>query len=50
MKAFFSRISKRNRIIIGVGVVVLVIVFLVVRGRGKSNSTSLYQTTPAQRG
>jgi HlyD family secretion protein len=50
MKAFFSRISKRNRIIIGVGIVVLVIVFLVVRGRGKSNSTSLYQTTPAQRG
>jgi HlyD family secretion protein len=50
MKAFLSRISKRNRIIISAVAIVLIIVFLVI-GRGrKSNSTSLYQTTPAQRG
>jgi HlyD family secretion protein len=50
MKAFFARISKRNRIIIGVVVVVLLVVILVVNGRGRSNSKSLYQTTPAQLG
>ena len=50
MKAFFTKISKRNWIIIGAVAVVLLIVLLVARGRAKSNSTSLYQTTPAQRG
>ena len=50
MKSFFTRISKRNWIIIGAVAVILLIVILVARGRGKSNSTSLYQTTPAQRG
>jgi HlyD family secretion protein len=50
MKAFFARISKRNRIIIGAVAVILVIVILVVNGRGKSGAKSLYQTTPAQRG
>ena len=50
MKAFFARISKRNWIIIGAVVVVLLIVILVARGRGKSNSSTLYQTTPAQVG
>jgi HlyD family secretion protein len=49
MKAFFTKISKRNWIIIGV-VVVLVIVVLVVRGRSNSNSNTTYQTEPAQRG
>jgi HlyD family secretion protein len=50
MKAFFARISKRNRIIFGMLAVILVIVILVINGRGKSNSKSQYQTTPAQRG
>jgi len=50
MKAFFSRISKRNKIIIGVVAAILIIVVLVVNGRGKSTATSLYQTTPVQRG
>jgi HlyD family secretion protein len=50
MKAFFTKISKRNWIIIGAVAVVLLIVILVARGRSKSNSTSLYQTAPAQRG
>ena len=49
MKAFFSRISKRNKII-GAVAIVLVIVYLVISGRGKSNSSSLYQTSPVQRG
>ena len=50
MKAFFARISKRNWIIIGAVALVLLIVILVGRGRGKSNSSTLYQTTPAQVG
>ncbi len=50
MKAFFSRISKRNKIIIGVVAAILIIVVLVVNSRGKSTATSLYQTTPVQRG
>lgn len=50
MKAFFARISKRNRIIIGVVAAILIIVILVINGRGKSNSKSLYQTMPVQRG
>src|ERR1700690_691746 len=50
MKAFFTRISGRNWIIIGAVAVILLIVILVARGRSKSNSTSLYQTTPAQVG
>jgi HlyD family secretion protein len=49
MKAFFSRISKRNRIIIGVAVVVLIVVVLVLRGRGNANANTTFQTTPAQR-
>ena len=48
MKAFFARISKRNWIIIGVVALVLLIVILVGRGKAKSNSSTLYQTTPAQ--
>ena len=36
MKAFFSRISKRNRIIIGVVVVILIGVVLVIRGRANA--------------
>jgi HlyD family secretion protein len=50
MKAFFSRISKRNKIIIGVVAAIVIIVVLVVNGRGKSTATSLFQTTPVQRG
>jgi HlyD family secretion protein len=50
MKAFFAKISKRNRIIIGVVAVLLVIVILVLNGRGKSSSASTFQTAPAQRG
>jgi HlyD family secretion protein len=50
MKAFFSRISKRNRIIIGVVAVILIALVLVFRGRGNANSNTTFQTTPAQRG
>ncbi len=49
MKAFFSRISKRTWIIIGV-VVVLIALFLVVRSRGNANATTTFQTTPVARG
>ena len=48
MKAFFARISKRNWIIIGAVAFVLLIVILVGRGKTKSNSSTLYQTSPAQ--
>jgi HlyD family secretion protein len=49
MKAFFTKISKRNWIIIG-AVVVLIIVVLVVRSRSNANSSTSFETTPAQRG
>ncbi len=50
MKAFLSRISKRNRIIIGVVVVVLIGLVLVIRGRGNANSSTSFETASAQRG
>ena len=49
MKSFFSKISRRNKIIAGVAIV-LIAAYLVISSRGKSNSTSLFQTTPVQRG
>ena len=50
MKAFFARMSKRTRIIIGGAVVVIVVLALVLSRRGGSNSSSQYQTAPVQRG
>ena len=50
MKDFLSRISKRNRIIIGAVAVILIVVVLVARGRGNANSSTSFQTQAAQRG
>ncbi len=50
MKAFFARISKRNRIILGVVVAVIIVVVLIVNSQGNTNSNSAYQTSPVERG
>jgi HlyD family secretion protein len=50
MKDFLSRISKRNRIIIGAVALILIVVVLVARGRGNTNSSTSFQTQAAQRG
>ena len=49
MKAFFAKISKRNRIILGVVAAVIVLV-LILNARGRANSSSAFQTQPVQRG
>jgi HlyD family secretion protein len=51
MKEFFGRISKRNRIIIGIIAVVLVgLVLILGAGRRGSASSSTFQTVQVQRG
>ena len=50
MKAFFARMSKRTRIIVGVAAVLLIIVALVLSRRTRANSNSAFQTSPVQRG
>src|SRR5512140_1415437 len=50
MKAFFARMSKRTRIILGVVAVLVVIVALILNGRSKARANSAFQTAPAARG
>lgn len=50
MKAFLSKISKRNWIIIGAVGAILIVLILVLRGRGNVNTNTTFQTTAAQRG
>ncbi len=50
MKSFFARMSRRTRIIVGAAVVVIAVLALIVSSRGRANSSSTYQTSPAQRG
>jgi HlyD family secretion protein len=50
MKAFFARISKRNRIILGLAALIIIVIALVLNARGRAASSSTYQTTTLQRG
>lgn len=50
MKAFFARISTRNRILLGGGALVVLVIALLLGSRGRANSNSSYQTSPLQRG
>ena len=50
MKAFFARISKRNRIILGVAALMIVVIALVLNARGRAASNGTFQTTILQRG
>jgi HlyD family secretion protein len=50
MKAFIGRLSTRTRILIGAGVVVVLALALILSRRGRGESSSVFQTSPLQRG
>ena len=50
MKAFFAKMSRRNKIILGVAAVVVLLLIFVIGNRGKGNANSPYQTVTAKRG
>jgi HlyD family secretion protein len=50
MKAFVSRISTRNRFLIGGGVVIVLVIILLSLGRRSASSSGQFQTSALQRG
>lgn len=50
MKAFFAKMSKRTRIILGVAAAIVILLIFVTSSRGKGNTNSPFQTVKAGRG
>lgn len=50
MKAFFAKMSRRSKIILGVAAVIVLILIFVIGNRDKGNANSQFQTVKAERG
>ncbi len=50
MKAYFAKISRRNRILLGAAGLSIVVIALILNARSRAASNSSFQTTALQRG